>query len=121
MWRGILILGGFIAVVETYGHIKKQRKEKNATYLNLQGKFLEWQVINRPYTVYYRHVCNVRNLYILVYYIENSHGEIVEVNMAQSEYYNGVDRVQDLNKGDEVHMKLKKYPDESLYIFMENL
>ncbi|ABR46851.1 hypothetical protein Amet_0625 [Alkaliphilus metalliredigens QYMF] len=101
----MLILGGFIAVVETYEYIKKQRVEKNAIYLNLRGKFIEWEVINRPYTVYYRHVCNVRNLYILVYYIENSHGEIFRVNMAQSEYYNGVDRTQDLNKGDKVHIK----------------
>ncbi|MCC5912635.1 MAG: hypothetical protein JJT76_19635 [Clostridiaceae bacterium] len=124
MWIGLIILFATMIIVETYRSIKRERREKQAVYLDLRGKFLKSEIINKPYMTLYgfgRLAGGMENKFILVYHINDINDGIFKVNVAQSDIYDKVACIQTLNEGDKVHIRLKKYQDEDLYTFIENL
>lgn len=122
---GIFVLLGFIAGIEIYRFIMKKKKENTAIYIELEGKFIAQEIINKSYYastgIAGRTITGIKNLFILVYKIEDRHGRVIEVNVAQSQYYNSIAGMESLNKGAHIRIKVKKYPHEDMYIFVENI
>jgi hypothetical protein len=124
MIQNILIFLGIVIFVEFYRYRKRRIRENEASYMNLEGTFIHQEIINRSYftgTGLGRPSTTVKNLFMLIYSIKDSDDKVFKVAVAQSQFYNAIAYTESLNSGDKVRLKIKKYPDDDVYFFVENL
>lgn len=118
----------FFTVVGSFEYIKYRKRklrEKNAIYVNIEGKIINKYIINQPYFAQVplsgRTRTTVKSLYMLIFEVEDSRGRVLKVKVVQAEFYDQIDYDGYLDIGERISWKIKKYPETDIYVFVDNL
>lgn len=122
-----LIFFVFVGIFEYIKYRKRCTREEKAIYLTIKGKVIDRKIVNNPYYVGYglRSSTNVKNLFMLIFTVQDVCGNKFEVKVTQSSFYNEINCDSYWNEenwiGAKVNWQVKKYPKSKIYVFVENL
>ncbi len=105
----------FFAVYEFISKLRLRRKEKKATYLNITGTVVDYNIINNTH-ITGRFATNVIISYSLICYIEDRNKKVYNVLLFTDYKLSNLDINNFWEIGYEITLPIKKYFGKKIYV-----